>query len=671
MHDCCPSILLAQPDTPNGSPEDIIVEGVDDGSIVTGRWANNYSNAVEGKTSARSILRALEAQANRNKLASFAEIAGGGQLHGALLGGADSYYEQESGDVVEFQLVDFSGTLKAAIQHITGLKIFDRPLVQSLRTKATQQGFWIANLTNERMLETAKRELSRQVSQGADLRNFSKFVDERMISAGFTPANPSHVETIFRTNVMSAYNVGRQTQQEQPQVLAARPYWQVITVQDNRQRPTHGVLHRKVFRADDPAWKRAYPPFGYNCMLPGNLMSGEFVGASKAFYQGKAIELVTAKGRRTTVTANHPILTSEGFKPARRIKEGDDLCCDLLNPGVSLGRPGSQGDKKKAPARAEDVFGSLSHALGSQWAEAAPDNFHGEALFFQGQINVVGSYGELLRSFEPCLSEEPGDLTLKPSDSCSSLGEPARGDSSGVFPCSLGASHGFMSGVDLSGLLVSCHLGPLQGFSFGSSAQFDPGTLEGVSQAVSGDSTGVGEFLHRYASQVSLDEVVQVREFDFSDHVYDFETVSGLMSSDGIITSNCRCRVRSLPRSYKGTISPGSLLTSNVPDPGFSSRAGMPALARRKSPRVIKKQTSPAAAKKVEQEKPQQKPDWVKNKDGSYTGTGFGIRQPIRLEKRGGRHFLKVGKSELKLPKKATFDHAEGALARIQKRLQS
>jgi SPP1 gp7 family putative phage head morphogenesis protein len=79
------------------------------------------------------------------------------------------------------------------------------------------------------------------------------------------PANPSHVENIFRTNVMGAYGAGRHAEMTQPAVLAARPYWQVLGVDDARTRETHRAAHGKVFRANDPGWKTAYPPFGYMC----------------------------------------------------------------------------------------------------------------------------------------------------------------------------------------------------------------------------------------------------------------------------------------------------------------------------------------------------------------------------------------------------------------------
>ena len=38
------------------------------------------------------------------------------------------------------------------------------------------------------------------------------------------------------------------------QVKKARPYWQYLTVGDDRVRPSHAVLHRMVFPADHDFW---------------------------------------------------------------------------------------------------------------------------------------------------------------------------------------------------------------------------------------------------------------------------------------------------------------------------------------------------------------------------------------------------------------------------------
>jgi len=54
------------------------------------------------------------------------------------------------------------------------------------------------------------------------------------------------------------------------------------------------------------------------------------------------------------------------------------------------------------------------------------------------------------------------------------------------------------------------------------------------------------QLAHRCAGLIERDQVVSVRHFAFSGHVYDFQTANGLIAANGIITSNCRCRVIAL-----------------------------------------------------------------------------------------------------------------------------
>lgn len=71
------------------------------------------------------------------------------------------------------------------------------------------------------------------------------------------------LDTIFRTNIQSAYQAGHWKQQME--VVNARPYWQYVAVMDGRVRPAHAAMHGKVLPADDPFWERNYPPNGFKC----------------------------------------------------------------------------------------------------------------------------------------------------------------------------------------------------------------------------------------------------------------------------------------------------------------------------------------------------------------------------------------------------------------------
>lgn len=73
----------------------------------------------------------------------------------------------------------------------------------------------------------------------------------------------SRLETIFSTNMQSAYMAGRY--QEMVEQAEERPFWEYVAVMDARTRPAHRVMHGRIFRYDDPGWRSFYPPCGYRC----------------------------------------------------------------------------------------------------------------------------------------------------------------------------------------------------------------------------------------------------------------------------------------------------------------------------------------------------------------------------------------------------------------------
>jgi SPP1 gp7 family putative phage head morphogenesis protein len=159
-----------------------------------------------------------------------------------------------------------------AVREFRSRSVLPRDTFEQLSSAAKRRAFTIARLARQDLLATAHAELSRMIESGRDamitgqgpsLREFAKFCAERLESAGWTPANPSHVETIYRTNIMGAYNDGRVAEMTQPAVLQARPVWQVRGVGDDRTRASHRAAHGLCFGANDPSWPR--PPFGYNC----------------------------------------------------------------------------------------------------------------------------------------------------------------------------------------------------------------------------------------------------------------------------------------------------------------------------------------------------------------------------------------------------------------------
>ncbi|WP_130472360.1 phage minor head protein [Candidatus Magnetaquicoccus inordinatus] len=82
---------------------------------------------------------------------------------------------------------------------------------------------------------------------------------EQLVELG----SPLRLETIFRTNMQTAYMAGRYKQMLEN--AQSRPYWMYVAVMDSRTRKSHATLNGRIFRYDDPVWAHIYPPNGFRC----------------------------------------------------------------------------------------------------------------------------------------------------------------------------------------------------------------------------------------------------------------------------------------------------------------------------------------------------------------------------------------------------------------------
>lgn len=271
-----------QPRSVNGTPEVLVEKGVREGARFTSRWADELVDAADG-TDAAKVYRALVRAASSLDVEAMTRAIERRILHGLMLGGLDADYEMTAEAVIEpvkfvappiavpgvpaaTGVADFvTLPFGEAVRAFLGKKVLTRRAFDRLAAAAKRRAFTVAGLARKDMLATAHDELAKAIEAGVDLRTFSKALASRFDAAGWTRLNPSHVETVFRTNVMGAYSDGRRAQMTQPAVIAARPYWQILGVTDSRTRPTHAAAIGKVLPADDPFFGRSGPPFGFNC----------------------------------------------------------------------------------------------------------------------------------------------------------------------------------------------------------------------------------------------------------------------------------------------------------------------------------------------------------------------------------------------------------------------
>jgi SPP1 gp7 family putative phage head morphogenesis protein len=149
----------------------------------------------------------------------------------------------------------------------------------AMAAEAHARAFTVAKVTQMDALISIREEVDRALATGITLEQFKKNLEPRLRALGWwgkrvteapdgtaqlvSVSTPHRLETIYRTNLQSAYMAGRF--RSFIENAGARPYWQYVAVMDERTRPAHAAMNGRVFRFDDPIWKSCWPPNGYNC----------------------------------------------------------------------------------------------------------------------------------------------------------------------------------------------------------------------------------------------------------------------------------------------------------------------------------------------------------------------------------------------------------------------
>lgn len=145
--------------------------------------------------------------------------------------------------------------------------------------KAHEKTFTIAKTLDADVLEDLRSAVESALNNGTPFKQFQKEIEPILKSKGWWGSaigpdgevvhlgTPWRLETIFRTNILSSYQAGRQDEMKR---VLEKPnsrfkYKKYVAVRDSRTRPTHGQMNGKVFPADHPFWHTHTPPNGFNC----------------------------------------------------------------------------------------------------------------------------------------------------------------------------------------------------------------------------------------------------------------------------------------------------------------------------------------------------------------------------------------------------------------------
>lgn len=138
------------------------------------------------------------------------------------------------------------------------------PEFRDLSAAEKRRSFWVAGVTQARMVQEVKDAIDRAIRDGTTLEDFKAEVGDKLSEAWGSEYSP-RLETVFRTNVLSSYNGGRHQIFSDPVVQEARPYLRFDAVGDARTSEICEQLDGTVLPADDPFWHTHTPPLHHQC----------------------------------------------------------------------------------------------------------------------------------------------------------------------------------------------------------------------------------------------------------------------------------------------------------------------------------------------------------------------------------------------------------------------
>ena len=113
------------------------------------------------------------------------------------------------------------------------------------------------------MIKDMYGSLEKSLTEGESFNQWKKQYKDLWKNNGWTGKQAWRVDNIFRTNIQTAYNVGRYSQMSK--VVDNRPFWMYNALNDTRTRATHLALNGKVFKYDHEFWDIFFPPNGFRC----------------------------------------------------------------------------------------------------------------------------------------------------------------------------------------------------------------------------------------------------------------------------------------------------------------------------------------------------------------------------------------------------------------------
>jgi|GEM_PF-2897886 len=149
-----------------------------------------------------------------------------------------------------------------AVEFLKKRDVIKKVDYDKLSDKMKFRAFTASRINDGKLLEKLNAQMLSNVNGGKGLKDFLSLTKTDILDKiGMGPNQGWYWETVYRTNVQTAYNVGRAMGFEADKPLAL----QFVGIDDARQTDVCHSLSGVVRPYDDPFWQSHFPPLHFNC----------------------------------------------------------------------------------------------------------------------------------------------------------------------------------------------------------------------------------------------------------------------------------------------------------------------------------------------------------------------------------------------------------------------
>ena len=151
-----------------------------------------------------------------------------------------------------------------AVEYLRKRDVLNKVDYDKLSAQLKFRAFTASRISDGALLKRINSELIKNIEAGNGLKDFLGMTKTDVLSkVGLGNAGGWYWETVYRTNVQTAYNAGRMMGYEEDKPLAL----ELVVIDDSRTTDYCRQYAGKGFILpyDDPFWKTHIPPFHFNC----------------------------------------------------------------------------------------------------------------------------------------------------------------------------------------------------------------------------------------------------------------------------------------------------------------------------------------------------------------------------------------------------------------------